>query len=85
MSFLEVKAKGKDLNLIKSCLFDGKRSIQQGSWLTHTYHPTIQNSILDTHCGSTELLYLVQDIEMDETNVCTIPLSILVSWSTNSD
>ena len=38
-----------------------------------------------TQCSGRELLYLVREIEMDETNLCTIPLSILVSWQTNSD
>ena len=41
--------------------------------------------LIEAHCGSTELLYLVRGIKMDETNLCTIPLSILVSWPTNSD
>ena len=36
-------------------------------------------------CSGRELLYLVWEIEMDETNLCTIPLSILVSWQTNLD
>ena len=39
----------------------------------------------DSQCSGRELLYLVREIEMDETNLCTIPLSILVSWQTNSD
>ena len=36
-------------------------------------------------CSGIELLYLVREIEMNETNLCTNPLSILVSWQTNSD
>jgi len=38
-----------------------------------------------SQCSGAELLYLDREIEMDETNLCTNPLSILVSWQTNSD
>ena len=33
----------------------------------------------ETQCSGTELLYLVREIEMDETNLCTNPLA-LVKW-----
>ena len=33
----------------------------------------------NSQCSGRELLYLVRENEMDETNLCTIPLSILVS------